>query len=348
MMIISRITLLTMLMGSSAVLSMEELGRKRLQHIDTVLEAVIKNDIELVQAYINDGGDINAKGDIENDPDLRRFIAPHLQEIIPFHLREMTLLMVAAFYGHAVIMKILLNYQAQLDCTNGDGDTASHMAARTMYTSLVRLLVKAGADKDIRNKNGKTPLDEANDSPLRSFYIEYSGKNKGKNHSLKEMIRLLESTTNNDPTSIETEINHTIAQINHTIAKIDDIKAIMPSKQLTKNSNKYTQDINTYHRLPSNNYTLNSYISNGTVYYFYYPTHNSTQMMHAGYNPAQFSNDGYYPQTVHNEYYPMHMNSTQHYPRQVMHNMHYADAYPTTAERTIQNYADVDLLGWSR
>jgi hypothetical protein len=340
MMIVCRIALVGMLVSGSVIVSMEESGERRLEHIDSVLVAVIKNDIEFIQAYIDDGGDINAKGRIDNDLDLRGFIAPHLQEMIPLHLRKMTPLMTTAVYSRPKAMKILLEHGVELDATNENGDTATHMAARTMYTSLVRLLVKAGADKDIQNKQGKTALDEAYSSPLRSMYSEWKGK-YGKNHSFKEMIRLLTNEVKFETTvSVRT-------QINYTIAKIDDTKTMTPSKQFSKNSYKSTQNTNTYHRLPNNNY-----ISNGTVYYSPYPV----QMMYSGYYPTQLSHDGYYPvqplhtgyypQAMHNEYYSMQMNNTQHYPRQVKHNMHYADAYPTTSERTMQNY--VGLLGWSR
>lgn len=375
MMIIFRMLLIIMLLGNGAILSMEsrknrseqihailsmERGNERVD-IHTTLEMIlnIKNDKEKdtsydneekdrsyndkVELYIKNGGDINVKGNISND------------------LQDMNLLMVTALYGLPKIMKTLLENNVQLDCVNKDGDTALHLAAKNMRSSLACLLVRAGANKDIQNKNGKTPLDEAKDSPLCFKYRHFSKKNGGYNFCVPRMMNLLRKTPQDNLTaSIGTQINHAIAKIDDMeanipskrfIAKIDDMEVTLPAKRCIKNNNKYTQNSNEcYRKLPSNNY-----IPNGTVYYSHYPT----QMMHPGYHPAQMVNAGYYPmqpmnagypQAIYNpnvhEYYSMQMNNMQHYPQQLMHSMHYADVYPTTSDRTTQNY--VNLLEWSR
>lgn len=72
----------------------------------------------------------------------------------PFSLR--TAAHKAAFFGHANV----IDYLATL---NGvyDGDTPLHDAARFGHTTVVEALLKAGADKTIKNKDGKLPSDLA-------------------------------------------------------------------------------------------------------------------------------------------------------------------------------------------
>lgn len=203
-MVILRALLITMMVSGGAIFGMEDLENMSRQKVDinTLLKAVEKNDIELIESYINNGGNINAKGTIPASPYLKK-------------IKEMTLLMTSAFYGRPKLMKILIENDAQLNCTNEFGDTALMMAARTGRTSLVKSLVKAGADKSIQNNDGKTALDEANSSLLRSvpFYNctiprrSKSGSKKlngdsknlkygSRNLNFPEMITFLEKTKN--------------------------------------------------------------------------------------------------------------------------------------------------------
>lgn len=175
-MTVFRILSLVMLLGNSALFSMENSKKSNRQNdINSVLVAVVKNDIESIKAYYRNGGNINTKGSISDDP--------YLQQVNP--------LMVAAFYGRPKALKELIQMGVELNHVNESGDTALHMTARTGRASLVRLLVKAGANPCIRNCNGLTARDEADNSLLRHFPL-HNGRSK--NCNFKRMINLLKRT----------------------------------------------------------------------------------------------------------------------------------------------------------
>ena len=48
-----------------------------------------------------------------------------------------------------------------IDKTTTEGDTALHLSAKHDKAEAMKLLLKAGADPTLRNKQGKTPLDIA-------------------------------------------------------------------------------------------------------------------------------------------------------------------------------------------
>jgi len=159
--------------------SMEILKQRRQEIINIVLETVVKNDIPTFEFYYTGGGDVNAKGDVcGNNP----------------YLKQVTPLMVAASCGRPRILKILLaSEELVLDTQDPFGDTALIRAAKAGWASFVKLLLKAGANSSIRNKAGRTALDEAENSPLRGqdYYETWS-----KNHSFTEMIKYLKKAQN--------------------------------------------------------------------------------------------------------------------------------------------------------
>lgn len=63
----------------------------------------------------------------------------------------------------------------QIDLKNTEGDTALHIAARANFVSGIEMLLEKGADRDIKNKNNKTPLELAKDGgfyhPKGAFYV---------------------------------------------------------------------------------------------------------------------------------------------------------------------------------
>ncbi|CAE7828991.1 unnamed protein product [Symbiodinium sp. CCMP2456] len=69
-----------------------------------------------------------------------------------------TSLMMAAAEGHAEILRLLLDAGAKKDLKDFRGRTALHMAVFEGHTETVRLLVDAGADKDLRDDCGRTAL----------------------------------------------------------------------------------------------------------------------------------------------------------------------------------------------
>ncbi len=65
--------------------------------------------------------------------------------------------------------EILLKSGADLRRADIYGDTPLHIAAAKGHADIVRLLIENGADKKIRNKNGKTPADLAQNDELKSI-----------------------------------------------------------------------------------------------------------------------------------------------------------------------------------
>jgi hypothetical protein len=68
----------------------------------------------------------------------------------------------AAFWGHNDMMQFLVHEaKLKLDVQDNYGDTALHDAAKFGHPTVAKILIEAGADTRIRNKEGKTPLDLA-------------------------------------------------------------------------------------------------------------------------------------------------------------------------------------------
>ena len=72
--------------------------------------------------------------------------------------------MSAAYRGKADCAEALLEWGADKDAADSIGNTALHKAAMEGQLECARLLVAAGADRATKTKDGKTPLDVADDS----------------------------------------------------------------------------------------------------------------------------------------------------------------------------------------
>ncbi len=70
----------------------------------------------------------------------------------------MTALHWAAAQGHDDIIKLLLEFGANINLQNAQGDTPLHLAARNGNLSTVRLLLARGANVTMVNRQGQTPL----------------------------------------------------------------------------------------------------------------------------------------------------------------------------------------------
>ncbi|KAH7964931.1 hypothetical protein HPB49_002576 [Dermacentor silvarum] len=70
----------------------------------------------------------------------------------------------AAHGGHEECARILLSIPGvQVDVQNKLGDTPLHSSAWKGHSDIVRLLLAAGANKNVKNKEGRTPLELASD-----------------------------------------------------------------------------------------------------------------------------------------------------------------------------------------
>ena len=97
--------------------------------------AVTEGNLEVVQGHIAAGTDLNQRA--------------------PDDAGQSTPLMNAATFGHAEIASALIDAKADLNLVNAQqGDAALLVAAFLCHTEVVQALLKAGADKIIRNNPG--------------------------------------------------------------------------------------------------------------------------------------------------------------------------------------------------
>lgn len=89
--------------------------------------------------------------------DLERMLAAGLPPNLSDHTGN-SLLMLAAYHGHAACAAMLLRRGAGVDRRNDRGQTPLGGAAFKGNLEVVRLLVDAGADLDADNGAGATPL----------------------------------------------------------------------------------------------------------------------------------------------------------------------------------------------
>ena len=87
-----------------------------------------------------------------------------------------TPLSLAARHGHIETAKCLLLRGAQLDTQSDDKNTPLHRASLMSYTDMVQLLLQCGANQEIRNRDGKTAEDLANNDETRSVFTKYKEK----------------------------------------------------------------------------------------------------------------------------------------------------------------------------
>ncbi|EKX47817.1 hypothetical protein GUITHDRAFT_151976 [Guillardia theta CCMP2712] len=76
-----------------------------------------------------------------------------------------TLLCVAASHGHLRIVKLLLRNKADINFQNSEGNSPMHLANIFNYKELVNYLISKGANKELKNKRGHSPLEESVDGP---------------------------------------------------------------------------------------------------------------------------------------------------------------------------------------
>jgi ankyrin repeat protein len=67
----------------------------------------------------------------------------------------------ACLEGHTEIVRLMLAFDADVDCPGGDGDTPLHDAVGNVHFEVVKLLLMHGASIDLVNEQGQTALEFA-------------------------------------------------------------------------------------------------------------------------------------------------------------------------------------------
>jgi len=111
------------------------------QRYDIVTIAAVQNDIEMLNIALQNGASA------------RNVTTP----------ADSTALITAAHLGHVEVVRILIAHKAPLDHVNARGWTALHEAVALgnggpNHVATVEALVKAGADTDIKDRQGATAL----------------------------------------------------------------------------------------------------------------------------------------------------------------------------------------------
>jgi uncharacterized protein len=155
------------LMERASVTARDGRGRTAL------LAATHGNHVEVARVLIAAGADVNAKDDIQDSPFLYAG-AEGRSEILKLTLAAGadlkstnryggTALIPAAHHGHVEAVKVLLGTAIDKDHVNRLGWTALLEAVilgdgGTTHTEIVRLLIAAGADVNIADREGTPPL----------------------------------------------------------------------------------------------------------------------------------------------------------------------------------------------
>lgn len=88
-------------------------------------------------------------------------VKQHIEAGTDINMRDQmsgsTPLITAASFGKTAIVKALIDANADLDLKNNEGSTALHSAAFFCRIDIVQMLLDAGADKTIKNNHAATP-----------------------------------------------------------------------------------------------------------------------------------------------------------------------------------------------
>jgi hypothetical protein len=138
----------------------------------TSLEQAAVNGPDTIKCLIAQGKDINARN-ISGETPLHLAVAEGNNETVQLLLESgaevdavttnsgCTSLHYAASLGHAGLCELLVRYGADPDAQTAALETALHLAVSRGHPEVVALLLKYNASLDIRDKDGMTPLQQA-------------------------------------------------------------------------------------------------------------------------------------------------------------------------------------------
>ena len=141
-----------------------------------LLAATQRNQIEVARFLIQEGSDVNAKDHIQDTPflyagaegrtEILKFMLSADPDFASINRYGGTALIPAAHHGHVDTVKLLLTTKIDKDHVNTLGWTALMEAVilgdgGPKHTEIVRLLVEAGANVNIPDRDKVTPLAHA-------------------------------------------------------------------------------------------------------------------------------------------------------------------------------------------
>jgi ankyrin repeat protein len=137
---------------------------------EELCDAATSDDVAEIERQIAAGADPNAfEGTANGSPLQRAALKGHIAAIAALlkagarvdgeNAYGVTPLIVAAGYGHTAAIDALVAAGADVHRSRKDGDTALHWASRGGRLDAARVLLQAGARTDVRNNDGKRPID---------------------------------------------------------------------------------------------------------------------------------------------------------------------------------------------
>ncbi|KAI8645782.1 ankyrin repeat-containing domain protein, partial [Parasitella parasitica] len=123
---------------------------------------------EIVNLLINAGADVNMEDKAGKTPYHVSTAFPTIRQILTARMDEVRLQKEAcnaldeiatALSGHFQVVKILLEYGADVNSKGADLDTPLHDATENNHCDIVELLLEHGADPFARNVHDTEPID---------------------------------------------------------------------------------------------------------------------------------------------------------------------------------------------
>lgn len=147
-----------LLLNAGADVNVSDNDKKR----TPLMEAASRNNGELVKILLDAGAEIDARDYVGNTALILSIPRRFTRRTSGEHIENAT--------------KILVAYGANLDCQAQDGRTALHIAvsAGSGAKSIVTLLLKAGANQNIKDNLGEIPIDRCRAKVVRSQLERYT------------------------------------------------------------------------------------------------------------------------------------------------------------------------------
>ena len=134
-------------------------------------EDMSADDITEIRALIKAGADVNVKGTDgrtalwvaawKGHAEIVKLLLESKADVNAANIYSATALILASHNGHTEIVKTLLEAKADVNAAHANGRTALSQAASIGNTEIAKLLLEAGADVDAKSRVGMTALWQA-------------------------------------------------------------------------------------------------------------------------------------------------------------------------------------------